>query len=96
MELEEAIRRVLSFQTEYVDRTIVDEEELKETDLNNYAINMVTYTLETSIPRAVVKDKIEELDKIIIDRKERTYGLCITIGEDFAIRVLQEILNEGE
>ena len=106
MELEEAIRRVLSFQTEYVDRTVVDEEELEETDLNNYAINMVTYTLETIIPRAVIEEKIEpravieekiEELKILAEKSDdETLTACELDIRKNQIYLLQNILNKGE
>lgn len=46
------------------------------------------------IPKSKVREKIEELEKIIQKEEEETCGRCITIGKWEAIKYLQELLEE--
>ncbi len=39
-----------------------------------------------------INKKIEELTKQIEEKEERTDGLCITIGEDTARKILKELI----
>ena len=65
---------------------------LEETDLNNYAINMVIYTLETSIPRAVV----EEAKAYIEYYAMNNFALTDFNLREKAFRHILELLNKGE
>ena len=59
-------------------------------------IDRLQKELDNRIPIEKIVNKINELEKHIVDEEERTDGMCITIGEDMCVRYLKNLLFNKE